>query len=555
MKKVGIIVDSGTASDFVADFIRQSRFSSNYYVSTIIVNETDETRFKKLRKAIFLFKRDGFYALFSIITFNIITYLEQQILLMFVKKNKPPRKSDYNFGSDIEIISLNPIFSPGRMVIKYRKEDIDKLKKLNFSIFIRACSGILQGDILDICPNGVISYHHDDNKMIRGGPPGFWEVYERKATTGFIIQLLKSELDGGDVLFRGSIPTSWLYTTNRDNIFQIASPYLDFVVNDLCSDNPTLGIEEKVPYDSKLYRAPTLLQTINYCLKSSFHGWKKVTRSIFNKSYRWGVAYQFTADWRDSVIWRSIKLPNPKRRFLADPFIIYRNGSHFCFVEDYCFETKKGSISAYEINSDGHKRFDYVLKEEFHLSYPFIFECENQTFMCPETSEKNEIRLYKCLEFPNRWEYFKTLIRDISAVDTNIFFMNGYWWLFTNIDSSGSGIHSCELHIFFSDDPLSDRWVPHACNPVIFDSLSARNGGLIIDSTGVFRVFQKQGFDQYGEKLGVSEILELSPVRYQEKVLFEIKPKFFNHLFGTHTYNYAHGLMAIDFLTIENSSR
>ena len=99
----------------------------------------------------------------------------------------------------------------------------------------------------------------------------------------------------------------------------------------------------------------------------------------------------------------------------------------FACVEDYDYRTQKGSISAYKISPSGHESVGTVLDEDFHLSYPYIFEYENEIYMCPETHKKKEIRIYKCLEFPNKWEFHKTLMRDVSAVDTNIFEYNGMW--------------------------------------------------------------------------------------------------------------------------------
>ena len=92
--------------------------------------------------------------------------------------------------------------------------------------------------------------------------------------------------------------------------------------------------------------------------------------------------------------------------------------------------------------------------------------------MCPETSEMKDIRLYRCLDFPLKWELEKTLIKDVSAVDSNIFEFNEKWWMLTNIDSSNSGEHCSELHLFYSSD-LRANWKPHPLNPIIFDSKTA----------------------------------------------------------------------------------
>jgi len=280
----------------------------------------------------------------------------------------------------------------------------------------------------------------------------------------------------------------------------------------------------------------------------------KLSRKIQGKAYRWGVAYQFSDNWNDVSLRHSKRIPNPKNRFLADPFVVKRDSAHVCFVEDYDYSTRKGSISAYRISPSGYEGLGVVLTEKFHLSYPFIFNYENELYMCPETHQKREIRIYKCREFPHKWEFHKTLMKGVSAVDTNIFEHNGVWWLFTNFDKSVVEDHDCQLHVFYSDNPLTDKWLPHDLNPVIFDPFYARNGGLIIDDDGeIYRVFQKQGFDFYGEECGIAKIINLSNNDYSEEVCAKIEPKFFKNIRGTHSYNFHSNLIAIDYLEVSRT--
>ena len=98
------------------------------------------------------------------------------------------------------------------------------LSLANLNLIVRGGSGILKGDILTVCPNGIISFHHADNDINRGGPAGFWEVYQKLPRTGFIIQRLKDELDGGDVLFKGYVSTKFIYTLNLAVLFEISNP-------------------------------------------------------------------------------------------------------------------------------------------------------------------------------------------------------------------------------------------------------------------------------------------------------------------------------------------
>ena len=40
------------------------------------------------------------------------------------------------------------------------------------------------------------------------------------------------------------------------------------------------------------------------------------------------------------------------------------------------------------------------------------------------------------------------------------------------------------------------------------------------------RVFQRQGFDLYGEALGISKIISIEKNKYEEEVLFHVEAKF-----------------------------
>ena len=144
---------------------------------------------------------------------------------------------------------------------------------------------------------------------------------------------------------------------------------------------------------------------------------------------------------------------------------------------------------------------------------------------------------------------------NVSAVDTNIFQKDGRWWLMSNISTSHESNNNSELHVFCSESPLSDKWEPHAQNPVIFDSLRARNGGFIRHGGDSYRVYQRQGFDMYGEALGVSKITELTCQSYEENPLFEVEANFFKGAQGVHTYNYTEGLLVFDYVEISSSKK
>ncbi|MEO9901716.1 hypothetical protein [Nisaea sp.] len=455
----------------------------------------------------------------------------------------------------LERLYVTPEISDGGLVYRYMESDIEAIQTRNIDVLIRGGSGILKGDILTVCPFGVLSFHHGDNDVYRGSPAGFWEVLHREPSTGFVIQKLSTELDGGDVLFKGHIGTAPFYALNQAKLYRKANIFLHRLLEGIGRSGSLPDAYPKVPYACPLYRTPTITQQLAYLGRTGFHLSGKILRWIRGQSQRWSVAYLLGGDWRDAVFRRGVTIKNLPGRYLADPFLIFRDGAHFCFVEDYGYASGKGKISVLGLREGGYDDLGCALQEDFHLSYPYLFEAEGGLYMCPETHEAGDIRLYKCVNFPNRWELHKVIVRDVSAADTSIFRHNGKWWMLTNIDSAGIGDHDSELHVFHADAFDSENWVPHPRNPVVFDSCRARNGGFILDDRGLFRVFQIQGFDTYGQGMGVARIDTLDEEHYRESEICAISPRFFEKLVGTHSLSHSEGLTVFDFARIERTDR
>ncbi|MBL4707420.1 MAG: hypothetical protein JKY48_03155, partial [Flavobacteriales bacterium] len=89
-----------------------------------------------------------------------------------------------------------------------------------------------------------------------------------------------------------------------------------------------------------------------------------------------------------------------KAHFVADPFMIKKDKLFYLFFE-VLNDNNLGEI-ALSTSKDGIE-WTYekiVLSEEFHLSYPNIFEWENEYYMTPETLHPKNVRLYKAKKFP-----------------------------------------------------------------------------------------------------------------------------------------------------------
>ncbi len=551
--KVGIIVDDIDQSYLIYDFYKKSLESNCYDVEYLIVQKSNDLKTKNFfNKLLDYVKKKGIKRFIDRLFFEFIDQIESSLIKKKDKfKNFFLKHPISKF--DVKKINVIPETSSSKLYYHYKSEDIENIKNLNLDLLIRGGSGILKGEILSVCRLGIISFHHGDNDFYRGGPPGFWEVYNREPSTGFVIQRLNEVLDGGDVIFKGNIPTSFLYKINVCKLYLKSSVFLHKTLENLSKSNSNLNFYKKETYKSKIYKLPTSYISILYLCKTLILGTRKVLNKIFGRSLKWNVAYQFINEWKNPTLSKSIIIKNPKNSFLADPFVIKYNNKTVIFVEDYSFKNRKGKISAYEINSKSYKKLGTVIEEEFHLSYPFLIEDKEDLFMLPETHQTKDIRIYRCTEFPLKWKLHKILISDIGAVDTNIFKFNNKYWLFTNLDTSNSNDYSSELHIFYADNIESSEWKPHALNPVIFDSKKARNGGMIYsEKKHAYRVFQKQGFDNYGESIGISRIKTLTENEYEEEICMNVMPDFFEKISGTHSFSYNSGVLVNDFATNES---
>ena len=171
-----------------------------------------------------------------------------------------------------------------------------------------------------------------------------------------------------------------------------------------------------------------------------------------------------------------------KNGFLADPHIIFKNDHYFVFVEETETMNGKGHISIIDIDSNGNYTIPKkILDCPYHLSYPSIFDYQNNYYMIPESHENNTIEIYKCAKFPDNWKFQQTLFKNINAVDSTLFKYNRKWWLFTCIKENSNLTEYNELFIYYSDQPFSENWVSHPMNPVVSDVRKARSTGKVFE--------------------------------------------------------------------------
>lgn len=200
--------------------------------------------------------------------------------------------------------------------------------------------------------------------------------------------------------------------------------------------------------------------------------------------------------------------------FVADPFMIFEDGLWYMFFEVLNRSTGLGEIG-YAISNDC-RNWEYkniVLKNDFHLSYPFVFKYEDEIYMIPETRQAGEIGLYKASEFPNNWQKVKTLIKGDYA-DATLTRYNDRWWIFAL-----SGTENLDLYY---SDSIFGQWLPHVNNPQIENDLkiSRPAGKMIKYEDRLYRLAQ-DGVPLYGNKVRAFEVVEMDEDRYIEREIDE----------------------------------
>lgn len=554
MKRVGILIESTKCGKHFFDTV--SELAKSKEVELFFLQNssegTEENIWAKIKSKI---KTKGLLHVAESIFFNLWTVMEQKVLSLFFPaiKDHQKIKSIDEFIKN-EIIYIKPVFSASGIVVRYLDEDIDKIKSLNLDIMIAgSVPGILKGKILQSATKGILSFAYSDNRWKRGGPHAFWEVYLRKPLTGFVLQILTEELDGGTVIFRGTIPTRRSYTENIVDLYNESNPYLAKTILQYATSNHLPEAEEKFPYSGPLWSTPSLVQSMIYLFQTFFLFFSLVIeRLVLRKDNRWGVAF-IGGSWENANLRKGMQIKNPPKHFLADPFVITKNDRTICFVEDYSYKEKRALIAAIEIvDHETYKMLGPVIKEPFHMSFPYLFEYQDELYIVPETSEANAIRLYKCIEYPLKWEYQKDIMSDVKAVDSMIFEHEKKWWMLTTMSTKGNEDDASRLLAFYADDPLSDNWIAHEQNPLIFDSNIARNGGILdIESPLPVRGRQKQGFNAYGVALTLARITELTPSSYSEEEIGQISPNFFPDIDRCHHMHSNGEYTVYDFLRTE----
>jgi hypothetical protein len=224
--------------------------------------------------------------------------------------------------------------------------------------------------------------------------------------------------------------------------------------------------------------------------------------------------------------------------FVADPFIINEADKYYCFYEIGKSTDKyaKGEIGFSE-SRDGinYEKHSIIISGETSLSFPIIYNFNDEYYMTLNSYYEQEVRLYIAKEFPSKWELLKVLVKGYHS-DPSLLRTEEGFFLITSNGNDAYLFYSANLEEEFREHP-NHHFVRN-------DAKYARNAGKIFCfQDDLYRPVQDCS-KFYGEKVRLMIIKECTPQKYFEvesersPVLFPGKEKWCRK--KMHTFNLYH---------------
>ncbi len=411
--------------------------------------------------------------------------------------------------------------------------DVAAIHARDLDFILRFGFNIIRGEILQAARYGVWSYHHGDERLYRGGPPGFWEIANGDVTTGAILQRLTDRLDGGVVLHRGVFGTSsGSWTHNIDRAFFGSADWCARVCAELASGQTQRLDGAPSTTTAPIRRAPTNVEVARCWGRMGAHIARKLWELLFHLEV-WNVGvtggeHGVEAILRDggldasAVTW----CPSHARgHFIADPFAYTDDaGAPRLLVEDYD-HAGRGRICelrppAPATVAGARLELTAALETEHHLSYPCLFADGGELYCVPESYQANGALLYR--RDGGAWRFVRRLVDGLPVVDPTLFRHDGrYWLLFTLQDDGAYG--NLKLYGYHAE-ALDGVWQPHALNPLKCDITSARPAGAPFVAGGWLHRPSMDCAATYGAAVVINRVDRLSPTEFEETTVARIAP-------------------------------
>lgn len=535
--RIGLLVDSLVQRKWIYKVIQDIQSSGIAEITVVIKNEAESPKQGRLQS----YWRNRKYLLYAL-------YGKIDDLRVKVSPDAFEPTDITDLVSDCPVIKVKPEMKA--YSDWFDEETLNQIR--NFDLDVALCFGfrILKGEVLKIARHGIWSFHHGDNLVNRGGPAGFWEVMDGIPVTGSVLQILTEDLDNGQVIYRSWSPTSDRFSVkaNRNNLYWKTSSFVLRKLKNLAEGVPVYQPENQpyFPYSNRLFRMPTNAEMFSRLSRLGARYAASKFRSAFTHE-QWALAYRFRSNPCDAnnTLYRFKTLLPPKDLFWADPCAIKEGERYYVFIEEYSYRAGKGHISVMELDKKGVLNGPTkVLERDYHLSYPFVFQWNNNYYMVPESASNRTVELYRSTSFPFQWELEKVLMTDVRAKDVTLAEVDGVWWMFASIAENSI---PDELSLYYANNPLGP-WKAHRQNPVKSDVRGSRPAGKLFNWNGELYRPAQDSSGRYGYAISINKVTQLDEQDFQEEETSKILPNWNKMLLGTHTISIAGDLTIVDCL-------
>ena len=422
------------------------------------------------------------------------------------------------------------------------------LKRLDLDLVIRTTPEGLPDDAIQALPFGEWAFNFSDQRSEHAD----WFSYANVIAKAPVTELMLYARRGGEAPV-GQIATSSFnikFSAARNTAF-VRERGVTLLMRELARLADTRQLDAAAMARLPAISAPSFGDLFRYTGALSGYLSAKSLKALKTKlHYGSSIWTLYTGRGRidDFDPSQAIEIPPTKGDIKADPFLFQHDGECYLFYEAYADGDRKAHIAVGRFNGDKVERIGVALDCPHHLSYPFVFREGDDIFMMPETHQSQRVEIWRCTEFPLKWELYSTALEGQSAADSILTRHGGKWWLFTNLsDYHAYEDHCSELYIFEVDGPELKRVVPHKRNPVVIGSTVARNAGRIFERDGrIYRPSQRNAYGIYGYGLNIMEIEHLTLDDYRERCIRTITPDFKTGLLGCHHFDAAGGRYILD---------
>ncbi|HEX5890302.1 MAG TPA: hypothetical protein VFY61_16455 [Pyrinomonadaceae bacterium] len=426
------------------------------------------------------------------------------------------------FESDaLELTSIEDLLEPSKPSAQINSE---------LDVMINFAGSELNAKYAGAAKHGVWFYSF-------GEAPGFNEVKDQIPISSSLLKGLKENKEY--VVYKSVTPTLSRFSVrlNNNTCYWKSAAFVARGLEDLHAKREFEKMSDGGQMPGK---APGNAAMTEMFLKLSGRAAARVFEK-FSSFEQWVLAYQIKQGEFKYLI-------PPPNRFWADPFPLKVDGKYYIFFEEFVNELGRAHISVVEVDENGIVAGPTeVLKLDCHLSYPFVFEWQNDYYMIPETGQRNVVELYRAVSFPFEWRPEKVLLETNRPLDATVVEVDKTWWMFVNVEEEGVAVNWDELHLYYSDS-LFGPWKPHARNPIVSDVRSARPAGRLFWSNDILYRPGQDSSLRYGYATTINKVTNLTAVAYEEVEVVKILPDWDDNITGVHTLNFVDDLTVIDCL-------